>query len=610
MESYRWLQNKDVWARLAAVALVVTLVLVLIATLSRRMAAAPVVRLGESTASAGSTLTAIGWGFPPEAEGALVWVDGSVLATFPTDSAGALFATVTIPHVPRGSYVITARVTADSHADRPISASVSLEVKPAGDDTRPPEPAGSFDPSAIATTGGDCPTTMQALVDAAAAGAVIKVPPCVYRETVTIAKPLTLDGQGLAELRGSDVWTGWTESDGYWVRGTLPPFTIAGVCQAGTSRCQWPAQVFVDGRPLTQVAANPTSGQFAVDSARRVVLADEPTGQVVEVTTRERWIIGAAGDVTIRGFRMRHAATPYQEGAIWNGPEHDNWVVAGNMLSDAHGANIRLTGIGHQLIDNDISRGGILGVSLGGDDMLIHGNHLHHNNTEGADPFWEAGGLKGTRGDRIIVDGNRSDHNDGPGIWCDYDCHDWVISNNRVHHNRANGGILYEMGRGGRIFGNAVWENGWGHPDWVSSAGILLANSSHTEVYANTVAWNADGIAITATDRFPEWNAVMGNYVHGNVIVAADDGHTLAWVEGGGLASVLFVPASYNRGAHNRYWYPEPDRADSRFQWDGEVAGLAEFNATAGEEQGVYLSVADMARVLTDADIPLAPERR
>jgi hypothetical protein len=49
--------------------------------------------------------------------------------------------------------------------------------------------------------------SIQDLVDAASPGAVVEVPGgCVYRETITINKPLTLKGDPGAEIRGSDVW--------------------------------------------------------------------------------------------------------------------------------------------------------------------------------------------------------------------------------------------------------------------------------------------------------------------------------------------------------------------------------------------------------------------
>ena len=60
-------------------------------------------------------------------------------------------------------------------------------------------------------TDNSCTTKLQALVDAAATGATLDVPPCTYREMVRITKPLTLDGHGQAEIRGSDVWSDWTQ---------------------------------------------------------------------------------------------------------------------------------------------------------------------------------------------------------------------------------------------------------------------------------------------------------------------------------------------------------------------------------------------------------------
>src|SRR5262245_40939602 len=38
--------------------------------------------------------------------------------------------------------------------------------------------------------------SLQALVDGAPDGATVTVPPCVYRETVAITRPVTLDGTG------------------------------------------------------------------------------------------------------------------------------------------------------------------------------------------------------------------------------------------------------------------------------------------------------------------------------------------------------------------------------------------------------------------------------
>src|SRR5205814_6397300 len=72
----------------------------------------------------------------------------------------------------------------------------------------------------------NCGTSLQAQVDAATPGSTVSVPACVYRETVNVNKPLTLAGQPGAEIRGSDVWSNWTQNGGFWAGPPVP--AIAG----------------------------------------------------------------------------------------------------------------------------------------------------------------------------------------------------------------------------------------------------------------------------------------------------------------------------------------------------------------------------------------------
>lgn len=478
----------------------------------------------------------------------------------------------------------------------------------------------SIQPSA-ATAGVDlagappesCATTLQAMVDAAAPGSTVRVPACVYRETVTIGKPLTLEAELGAEIRGSDVWEGWQRSGPYWARTGLPALEAADVperCRPGSEgRCLRPEQVFLDGRPLFQVAANPTSGQFA--AARGVVyLADDPTGRTVEVTTRGPWVEGRADDVTIRRFTMRHAANDAQQGALWS-EGHSRWAVEGNVLSDAHGVVVSFAGgSGHRLLDNEITRAGQLGVALPGvADTLVRGNRIHGNNTEGFDYEWEAGGLKATRAVGLTLEGNEVFGNDGPGLWCDIDCRDIVVSRNQVHNN-AWAGIFFEISDGATIWGNAAWENGWGKPEWGWGAGILISASRNADVHGNVVAWNADGIAVVEQHRGGEY-IVSGVRVRDNFVAAArpTDTHNnfaLGWISDL-VRPRMFDEAAGNGGARNTYWLPEPEGRYSRFGWGREITRLAEFNATPGERDGRVLDVVAKDQTLSAAGIPLTP---
>ncbi|MGH9962583.1 MAG: right-handed parallel beta-helix repeat-containing protein, partial [Pyrinomonadaceae bacterium] len=267
---------------------------------------------------------------------------------------------------------------------------------------------------------------------------------------------LTLNGQGQAEIRGSQIWTGWAASGARWVSNntvpSLPTFQDGGRCLSGTdNRCLKAEQVFLNGQPLTQVSANPVVGQFALDGSRHVILADDPASRTVEVTTRNRWINFNADGVTIQGFIMKHSGNEAQQGGMTI-RSHSSIIIRNNVLSDAHGAVVSMgDGLGSpgtdcQLLNNDIFRGGELGVHGGGLRNQIIGNKIHNNNTEKFAYGWEAGGFKAAYDRDGIWDGNESYDNDGPGLWCDINCTNLTVRNNRVYRNKA--GIFSEISTG------------------------------------------------------------------------------------------------------------------------------------------------------------------
>jgi nitrous oxidase accessory protein NosD len=461
----------------------------------------------------------------------------------------------------------------------------------------------------------DCEESLQSLVDAATSGDNVKVPGgCIYREEVTIDKPLTLNAEPGAEIRGSQTWTEWTKSGDRWVsEDSTPAFSAHGECGDGTRRCLWPEQVFFDGEPLAQVASEPQSGQFAVDANRSVVLSDDPNGHTVEVSTRTGWIAGESDGVTVEGFTMKHAANDAQTGAIDNNG-YSRWRLQDNTLSDAHGAIVRLRDATDlRLLGNDIGRGGQLGVSGSSADLLMQDNQIYNNNTEGFDADWEAGGTKTTFMTSLTADGNEVYQNAGPGLWCDLDCTTVTYSNNRVHHNER-AGIFFEISSGARVFGNFVWENGWDFPEWGWGAGILSSSSKDVEIYDNVLAWNADGISVISQDRGENsWNTVDDVYVHDNTVLSegystGDHNFSMAWLQD--WAGVMFEAASNNQGANNRYWHASPEGSDGRFAWDESIDRLADFNATAGEEGGRYLSDEEKEQMISNAGIPDSPEAR
>lgn len=463
-----------------------------------------------------------------------------------------------------------------------------------------------------------CDRSLQTIIDNATSGATVEAPGgCIYRETVTIDKPLTLKAGLGAEIRGSDIWKGWNKSGSYWVRGKLPSFPAHGQCKSGTSRCKWPAQVFFDGKALRQVASSPAKGQFAVDGNRRVIIANDPAGHNVEVTTRTRWILGKADNVAIQGFKMKHAANDSQTGAIINGAR-SHWTIQGNDLSYTHGAVISLSeGKDLNILNNNIHHGGQLGIHSGGAGtatMVVKGNKIHHNNTENFSTGWEAGGLKAVKMQSLLVDRNQVYRNNSLGLWCDIDCRNTTFSNNRIHHNKYYA-IHFEISDGAKIFGNTVWENGWANKDWGWGAAILILNSRNAEVYDNILAWNKDGISVIQIDNRPDnWEIGVNDvYVHDNIILAKDypgtpDNFSLAWLQKDADGK-LFSPGSNNEGANNKYWYPSSEGSLTRYAWEGDRNKLSTFNPTPGEESGRYITNAAKDKVVSSANIPATPSR-
>jgi len=468
-----------------------------------------------------------------------------------------------------------------------------------------------------------CTTSLQSLIDAAPAGSTLDLPACIFRARATVAKALTIRGVAGTEIRGSDVWTAWTQVGTTWVGGTLPTFFVYGSCRSGTSRCQWPEQVFFDGVALRQVASGPVTGQFAMDSSRHVVLGQNPSGHVVEVTTRSKWVDVTASDVTIDGVTMRHAANaPQGENAALDVSGGSRFILRRSALFDVHGTLIGVAGgSGHRIEDNELARGGQNGFGLPNIvDSLVARNRIHDNNTEDFDPGWEAGAGKAGRVLRLTFDANDVYANAGPGLWCDIDCNDVTYSNNRTHHNEGPG-IFFEISNVAHITGNIVWENAWRFPAWGWGAGILISSSSNAEVSHNVVAWNPDGISVISQNRPAEpigsltdpnrWNNVRGNYVHDNDVILApqpsdsSDKPMLAWLQD--WAGIMYDSASNNRGAANRYWHSQAEPSWCRFAWSGCRDTIAGFNGTPGEEGGRYLSLSERDAVLSGASVPLSP---
>lgn len=299
--------------------------------------------------------------------------------------------------------------------------------------------------------------TLQALLDRAKRGDHLTVPPGVYRETITVKKPLTIDGAGAVEIRGSDVWTEWTGSGPWTSVKTVPVFTAPGTieqygfptCADGTATtCNYPEQVWVDGVGVYKTSGTPGPGRFALDSQRRVILGDSPTARTVEVATRELWAnLGGASALTIKNLTFRHSAGAYQVLAI--ATSRSDGITFDRVA--AYDAGYGAIGVGGSrnlhVIASDLSKN--RGMGLGGSssvgfqmsDSTVTWNNRQLARYGGSDFFtgWGAQGLKLYRGSGALVQGSTFADNGGPGLWADTDVTNVTFRNNVAERNRSNG---------------------------------------------------------------------------------------------------------------------------------------------------------------------------
>lgn len=206
--------------------------------------------------------------------------------------------------------------------------------------------------------------------------------------------------------------------------------------------------------------------------------------------------------------------------------------------SDVVLRGVRATGSDGAGLDiSRVSRVSVIGCTMDGNrqegyhvtgaaDLLFEGCTISGNNAAmSVDPLWEAGGGKATNSQRLTFRDCTVSGNGGPGIWFDINGDDVVVEGCTVHHN-THAGIMFEISRGARISGNALWENGWRDGrGWGWPSSILVSTATDAVVEGNDVAWSPVGIAVVSQRRADYTAAQTGNRVTGNR-VAASTGRT------------------------------------------------------------------------------------
>ena len=215
--------------------------------------------------------------------------------------------------------------------------------------------------------------TIARAMEMAESGDVVHPAPGTYHEDVRMRAGVTLLGDPAqvdsVVLDGASEIRSWTAVDGAWETPwtlDLPRITDERVL-ASRPEAGRPEMVFVDGEQLVEVAdrAALTEGTFFVDQdADVLVLADDPTGHLVEASTLSGGVdMQSADGARLSGLTVRRFASNADDIAAVR-------VYASDVIIDAV-----------QVLDN-----AAMGVSVIGDRVVLDGVSSSRNGYIDRDP--------------------------------------------------------------------------------------------------------------------------------------------------------------------------------------------------------------------------------
>ncbi|HXR26673.1 MAG TPA: right-handed parallel beta-helix repeat-containing protein [Candidatus Baltobacteraceae bacterium] len=274
--------------------------------------------------------------------------------------------------------------------------------------------AGLPGPAAASATAGACDTTLQGLIDHAAAGSALVVPPCVYRESVTVDKPLTIDGTG-ATIDGRD-------ASGAVVRDTW--MTIAA------------SDVTVRGFTMRYASNKPQTGALRVEpGVSRVTIAACDLGFAAGADVS----IGVADQSTITGCSIHDAG---QLGVHLGG---DGTNGVGNAVIDDRIFHNNTAGY-----DPGFEAGGLKATLQKG--LVIEGNEVYDNAGPGIWCDIEC--------QDVTISGDRVHDNDDAGIF----------------YEVSQGGVIQDNDVWSNGWQQPAW--GWGAGILLSSSGTTTVSDN------------------------------------------------------------------------------------------------------------------------------------
>jgi hypothetical protein len=455
---------------------------------------------------------------------------------------------------------------------------------------------------------------IQSVVDSHPAGTTFLLKAGVHRnQTITPRTGDSFVGEisgstRMTILSGARVLSGWVLDGTRWyvsgqTQGSTPATSATEACRPTHPRCSFAEDLFVDNvmKYHEDVLAEVGPGEWFFDyAADRIYVGDNPAGHVIETSvTPYLFNQSGADQVTIQDLIVEKYASPTASGALNLGYSPygaENWIVTGSEVRWNHGAGIGMD-------SNTIARNnyvhhncgfGFVGAGIG---VVVENNQIAYNNimagstkTCGYESFWGAGGSKWVWTTNLIVRGNFSHHNDGPGLWTDINNIYTLYENNTIEDN-VRGGIFHEISYDATIRNNTIRRNGTGKdfPWWTTGAGIEIVSSRNVEVYGNTLVDNWQGITGLNDHR---GSGNHGAYVITNMNVHDNIVTSLINEGGGGRTGVVdtvgtdvFQPAANNRFQRNSYTL---GTNATYFTWMGQNLTESEWRAYGLDTTGSF----------------------
>lgn len=444
-----------------------------------------------------------------------------------TNNAGGMFA-ISGSNIVTGSvatnfdvatsHTLVIRETLAGAANSPRDSTITIAVT-----NVTPAPVG------VTVNVGD---SLDAAVQANPTGTTFILKAGVHRMQKTDPKSaMTFIGEEGAILCGAALLTNWTQSGSLWYatgqtqegvrRGAEFPEDLVVYPRPG-----YPETCFYDDQPLRHVAAQGqvVPGTFFLDyTADRIYIAQNPAGHKVEAGKLDKAFGGSATNVTIKDLIIEKYNAPAQDAPIQPNAGATGWVIEDCevRLNYAGGIYTRQGSTIRNCWVHDNGQYGIGGNGGRAGGMLIEFNEINNNGGwSGLDPGWEGGGTKWAETNGMVVRNNYSHHNNGTGLWWDWENFNVLCENNLLVGN-ADGGIYYEISHTATIRNNVLLDNGSnpGNGMFVWNSAILIQNSDGNTVSGNYVRMHSQygqGIHILNQNRdiyIAENNTISNNTI-------------------------------------------------------------------------------------------------